>query len=326
VAAFEGAEDEHGAATFDIIVCHLAVLPEPAGPAAGAADLCARRSRRNYRDWGNARAGLQRREGCLMRVGIIGVGEIGRAIVHGLCVGPGPTPRLYLSPRSHAASTDLARRYPNVLVCAHNQEVADNADIVILAVPPTMLNDALTDLRIPVRTVVVSTLAGVTHDVLRRRLGDQVSIVRAIPLPAVRRRQGITAILPAQPDVKVLFDRLGGTLELEDDHAFATLSAATGSISTHLRYIETIAAWVGCHGVDPQTAGRYVRSMFAGIDLADTTRSLHELVTSHETAGGLNEELRRKWFDATGLDTALDSLLHRLTHNPEGPTQRRPSE
>jgi pyrroline-5-carboxylate reductase len=50
-------------------------------------------------------------------VGFIGVGEIAAAMVDGLCAGT-DTISVYLSPRGADTGAALARRYPQVQVCA----------------------------------------------------------------------------------------------------------------------------------------------------------------------------------------------------------------
>jgi pyrroline-5-carboxylate reductase len=251
-------------------------------------------------------------------IGIIGVGEIARAIVEGLCADGDAAPAVVLSPRGAAVSADLAGRYPSVRVGASNQEVADSASTVILSVRPDALHDALDGVRFAPGTVVISALAGVDHDELHAVLGPDVTVVRAIPLPAVRRRDSVTVIYPSHPEVAALFDRLGGALEVNDSAAFAALSAITGTLATHVHYLATIADWAGRHGVETAESDRYVRGMFMGLRdaLADHSRSLPELAADHETPGGLNEQIRRTWFDESNvaaLNDALDALLRRVS-------------
>ena len=250
-------------------------------------------------------------------VGIIGVGEIAGAIVDGPCTDPRGAPEVWLSPRGEATSEALARRYPGVRVCADNQAVADKASVLLITVRPDALDEALSEVRVPPGSVVVSAVAGVDHGELHRLLGQEVTIVRSIPLPAVRRRESVTAVYPAHPVATELFDRLGGTLDVPDGDAFAALSAATGTISAYLRFLALIADWTGRHGVEPAEADRYVRSIFGDLSrgLDDTSRSLSQLTTDHETPGGLNEQLRLAWLDtanAAALDAALDGLLLRV--------------
>lgn len=248
------------------------------------------------------------------RIGIIGVGEIARAIVEGLSDGVAERPEILLSPRGARTSADLARRHPNARVCAGNQEVADLADVVVIAVRPQHRAEALAGLRIDADRVVVSVMAGVATAELRRQLRTEAPLVRAIPLPGVRERRAVTVVHPSHPVVDDLFDRLGGALPVADEAAFGVFSALTATLSTHYAYLGALAAWAARQGVPAEDAERYLRGLFAGLGraLGGDPRPLDRLAADHETPGGINERVRTTWFDAANseaLTRALDGLL-----------------
>ncbi|MEV5301791.1 NAD(P)-binding domain-containing protein [Amycolatopsis methanolica] len=89
-----------------------------------------------------------------MRYGFVGAGEITAAIVEGLSTGDDP-PEVFLSPRGRAVSAALAERFPNVRVCASNQEVLDHAPVVVLGVPVYPENAAARELFTRVGSVLV---------------------------------------------------------------------------------------------------------------------------------------------------------------------------
>ncbi|MFJ7199007.1 MULTISPECIES: hypothetical protein [unclassified Streptomyces] len=60
-------------------------------------------------------------------IGIIGVGETGRANVDGLCDGVDHPPRIHLSPRGARTAAGPSQRYRNVRVCADNQDVENRS-------------------------------------------------------------------------------------------------------------------------------------------------------------------------------------------------------
>ncbi|MEJ3658013.1 hypothetical protein WEH80_34120 [Actinomycetes bacterium KLBMP 9759] len=104
---------------------------------------------------------------------------------------------------------------------------------------------------------------------------------------------------------------------MPDERAFAALSASTATISTHLAYLASVADWLARQGVRSEVADGYVRSIFAGVGrgLAEGTTPLTALVAAHETPTGINEQLRRAWFDESAHDTlheALDDVRTRL--------------
>jgi pyrroline-5-carboxylate reductase len=250
-------------------------------------------------------------------IGFVGVGEIARALVEGLSGGNGTVPRVLLSPRGAASAAQLASRFSNVLRCASNQEVADRSAILVLTIRPENRVDALHGLRISEETIVISVMAGVSHDELHGLMDTKAPIIRAIPLPAVRDRTSVTPTYPTHPASTELFNRLGGTLPVNDDVSFATLSAVSGTISGYFRYLSTIAGWAVRQGIPAEQAERYVRSVFMNLGpaLNDQGRSLAQLESDHETPGGINEQLRRTWLsdsNANALTKSLDALLERL--------------
>ncbi|MEV0387799.1 NAD(P)-binding domain-containing protein [Nonomuraea sp. NPDC050643] len=257
-------------------------------------------------------------EDTVKRIGIIGVGEIGRAIVVGLCDGAGTSPEVFLSPRGARTAAELSERYEGVRVCAGNQEVVDRSEAVIIAVRPPDRHEALAGLRVADDKIVVNVMAGVGTDDLRRMLATDAPLVRAIPLPAVRERRSVTVTYPSHPAVNALFERLGGALPVADEAAFNVFSALTGTLTTHYEYLATLTSWAVGHGIAADEADRYVRGLFqaVGRSLSDETRTLRQLAADHETPNGSNERVRTTWFtpaNAEALGKTLDGLLARLT-------------
>ncbi|WP_199546454.1 NAD(P)-binding domain-containing protein [Streptomyces sp. N35] len=250
----------------------------------------------------------------MKRIGLIGVGEIGRALVEGLCEGVDEAPEVYLSPRGAGTAAELAGRYRTVRVCSDNQAVVDSSEIVLIAVRRDQRHQALAGLRVHGDRTVVNVMAGVRNDELRKTLGGEAPIVRAIPLPTVRERRSVTVTCPSHPLVDALFEELGGVLPVADEAAFDVFSALTGTLTTHYAYLAALTAWAGEQGIAHDAAERYVRSLFQGVgrSLGDEAHTLQQLAADHETPGGNNERIRTTWFDeanSTALATALDGLL-----------------
>ncbi|WP_353946221.1 NAD(P)-binding domain-containing protein [Streptomyces sp. HUAS MG91] len=257
------------------------------------------------------------------RIGIIGVGELGRALVTGLCEGVENPPDVFLSPRGARTAAELSGRFATVRVCADNQEVADRASTLIIAVRPQDRAEALAGLRVggpggdTGGRVVVSVMAGVGVDEVRGLLRTAVPVVRAIPLPAVRERAAVTVTCPEHPGVDALFDRLGGALPVPDEATLDVFQTLTSTLTTHYWYLATLTAWAARQGVAPEDADRYVRGLFqaVGRSLGDDTRSVQRLAGDHETPRGTNERIRTTWFtpdNAEALTRALDGLLKDL--------------
>ncbi|MGW0736664.1 NAD(P)-binding domain-containing protein [Streptomyces sp. NPDC002851] len=250
----------------------------------------------------------------MKRIGIIGVGEIGRAIVTGLCDGAGTSPEVFLSPRGARTAAELSERYEGVQVCAGNQEVVDRSELVMIAVRRQDRHDALAGVRVDGDKVVVNVMAGVGNDDLRQTLATDAPLVRAIPLPAIRERRSVTVTYPSHPEVNSLFEQMGGVLPVADEAAFNVFSALTGTLTAHYWYLATLTSWAADQGITPDDADRYIRGLFQGVGraLSDESRSLSQLAADHETPNGNNERIRTTWFDpanSAALKKALDDLL-----------------
>ncbi|WP_077060907.1 NAD(P)-binding domain-containing protein [Streptomyces sp. MP131-18] len=253
-------------------------------------------------------------EGTVKRIGIIGVGELGRAVVTGLCDGGDESPEVFLSPRGARAAAELSGRYEGVQVCAGNQAVVDRSEMVLIAVRRQDRHEALAGLRVDDDKVVVNVMAGVSNDDLRRTLATDAPLVRAIPLPDVAERRCVTVTYPSHPVVDPFFEYLGGVLPVADEAAFNVFSALTGTLTTHYSYLATLTSWAIGQGIASEDADRYVRGLFqgAGRALSDEARSLHQLAANHETPNGNNERIRTTWFDSANsaaLAKVLDDLL-----------------
>ncbi|MFC9975728.1 NAD(P)-binding domain-containing protein [Spirillospora sp. NPDC127200] len=252
----------------------------------------------------------------MKRIGIIGVGEIGRAIVDGLHAGDGK-PQVLLSPRGARTAAELAERYEGARVCPDNQAVVDGSDIVVVAVRRQDRHDALAGLAVADDKIVINVMSGVGNDDLRRTLATGAALIRAIPLPAVRERRSVTVTCPSHPVVDSFFEDLGGALPVADEAAFNVFSALTGTLTTHYSYLAALTSWAVRHGIAPDDADDYVRSLFQGVgrSLDDRSRSLHRLAADHETPRGNNEHVRTAWFtpaNSEALTRTLDDLLARL--------------
>lgn len=249
-------------------------------------------------------------------LGILGVGEIGAAIVTGLCEGIDDTPAsILLSPRNAGRAAALAARYPTVDVAPDNQSLADRCWAVVLSVRPADGPAVLGGLRFRRDQEIVSVMAGVSHARLAPLVAPATEIARAIPLPPVSRRNGLTAVYPATAGARELFGRLGGAMEVAEEGAFEAMSAATGTVAAHLRYLSVISGWLSEQGVAPDAAALYVRRIFAGLaddldgspaDLDGSPADLDALTRAHATPGGINERFsamleRDGVFRAVGL-------------------------
>lgn len=130
-------------------------------------------------------------------IAILGVGNMGRALLGGLLRGHDVAPeQVRVTRRDTQALDALREEFPGLITTTDNAEAVQGADIVILAVKPQVVNEVIESIRghLAPNTLVISILAGVTTESLRESLGQDVPVVRAMPNTPALVDEGATAI------------------------------------------------------------------------------------------------------------------------------------
>jgi pyrroline-5-carboxylate reductase len=116
-------------------------------------------------------------------IGFIGAGNMARSLAGGLLHNDWQKSRLLLSDPDKQQRQAVEKTL-GVTVLANNNEVAAQADILVLAVKPQTLQSVSRELAAAVqkkRPLIISIAAGIRIDDLQRWLGGGLAIVRAMP-------------------------------------------------------------------------------------------------------------------------------------------------
>lgn len=252
-----------------------------------------------------------------MRIGFVGTGTITAHIVRGLKASPLADWPVLLSPRSHEVAQALAADLSGVAIAADNQQVVSRADVVVLAVRPQQAEAVIRPLIFDPARPVISLIATLPIARLRDWTGA-AHICRAIPLPFVENRKGVTPVMPPEPEAMQLFGVLGQALPAHDIATFDSYAAASALMGSWFGLVETAADWMQAQGVAEGDARAYLRALFGslGETLATSPLSPAALRQAHSTAGGLNEQLHAV-FQARGgaaaVTAGLSAVLARIS-------------
>jgi pyrroline-5-carboxylate reductase len=204
-----------------------------------------------------------------------------------------------------------------VRVATSNQAVVDASDVVVVCLLPADAAEVLAGLDFGAGHAVVSAVAGLPVARLAELVAPAADVARSIPLPAVATRESRTPVHPATPAVTGLFDRLGGSLVVDDETAYESVAAASATVAAHFRYLGTIADWLAGRGIPEAEARRYVATTFAALsdELDSAEADFAALARAHTTPGGLNEQFARD-LEVAGVyeevRAGLDAVLARI--------------
>jgi len=133
-----------------------------------------------------------------MRIGLIGCGHMGSAIVRGL-LGSGlcGTDDLMASARSQAGREKIVSSLG--IACGSNEETAAFADVLILAVKPVSYPEVTAQIAGALRDgcIVISLAPGISLEALDGMLQRPVKLVRAMPNTPAMVSEGMTGLCPA---------------------------------------------------------------------------------------------------------------------------------
>lgn len=247
-----------------------------------------------------------------MALGFVGTGTIAAAMVEGL-----GGEEIILSPRGAATAAELAARFAGVRVAADNQAVVDAAETVVLAIRPQVAEEVVRALRFRPGQRVVSLVAATTIGRLQDWIGPGVTLLRAVPLPFVAARSGVTPVFPPDPWTEALFDRLGTAVPCRTEAEFDLIAVGSALMGTYFGILQSAQDWLTGQGLEPAAARTYLAGLFAslGQTAAASTQDFSALRAEFSTRGGLNEQMARVFAETGGtaaLTAALDSVLTRV--------------
>ncbi|SPB13721.1 pyrroline-5-carboxylate reductase [Caballeronia novacaledonica] len=252
-----------------------------------------------------------------MRIGFIGTGTITEAVVTGMIRFGVAFERVALSPRNAGTAARLAALDARIEVCESNQHVLDASDVVCLAVVPQIAADVLSALTFDARHHVISFIAGTSLDRVRAFVRRSAKVLRAVPLPAVAAGKGSTAICPRDDIARALFAPLGEAVEVDDEHQFDALSAATATMAAFFALLEEQVSWLVAQGVPYASARSFLSGYHVGLahETTESAEPFSAMIGHASTPGGLNEQLNRELSErGTYADytQALDNIMRRV--------------
>lgn len=179
-----------------------------------------------------------------MKVSIIGAGAMGGAIAEGILQRNVLEPAdLIVSNRSVGKLTNLSER--GVTTTTDNREAVSQADWIILAVKPWLVEGVIVEIRdlLTEDKVIISVAAGIDSPNLRRWTKFIPSLFIAIPNIAIAQGQSMTFITPVSaPDevrdkVERFFGEMGKTCVCSESQLQAGMALASCGIAYAFRYI-----------------------------------------------------------------------------------------
>ena len=179
-----------------------------------------------------------------MKVAIIGAGNMGGAIALGMAKGTIVNAKnIVVADPSKANLDRLIQQVPEMNTTANNAEAVKDADIVILAVKPWLVEIVLKDLPLKEQQILVSIAAGVSTEKLAGYTNNGMTIFRLIPNTAISQMASMTfvtsnnATKEQQQLILDIFNEMGLAMPIQEKDMGAATALASCGIAYALKYI-----------------------------------------------------------------------------------------
>ncbi len=172
-------------------------------------------------------------------LGFIGGGQMAEAMIKGLLAAQvTEASRITVSEPLPERRTYLAKTYPGLKLVSDNQELIDQAEIVVLAVKPQVLAAVLAEIAPAVaqkNPLIISIAAGIPLRFLESRLPQGARVIRVMPNTPALVLAGISAYTPGKHATaedlalaRTILAALGECLELPETY-FDAVTGLSGS-------------------------------------------------------------------------------------------------
>jgi pyrroline-5-carboxylate reductase len=252
------------------------------------------------------------------RIVFVGGGNMASALIGGLIArGVSPTSLQAIDP-SASQREALAARFGITSHAASGEHVGQ-ADVLVLAVKPQQMHQAVDALAPQIATqLIISVAAGVRATDLSRWLGGYSRIVRTMPNTPALIGLGATglAMLAGGSNgdrtlAESIMQAVGQTVWVDDDSMLDAVTALSGSGPAYVfRFIESMIAAGTALGLSPEQSRQLALQTVSGAaQLASTSTEPVAVLRERVTSKGGTTAAALAVFEARGIDALVAQAM-----------------
>ncbi len=255
----------------------------------------------------------------MTNLAVIGVGDLADYTISGIRRG-GWEGDIRLSPRNADMAADLASRC-DCVVAESNQAAVDGAEIVMLAVRPAKVEEAMGSITLTSDQTLLSCAAGVSMERLAAAAtasGHDGRVVRAMPVNCARDGLSPTIIYPGDEDIMEFFRHCGPVYSAKDEAEFNAGTTLACVYGWFFALYGRIARHAESFGLDPDTARSMTLAMAAGAATraanaeGKSLKLLTEGIANEGTFTKRGLDLFEERDSLAGWEEAMDLLMDKL--------------
>ena len=208
----------------------------------------------------------------MAKIGFIGMGNMGYAMLKGVLSEFAPSDIVFSSPDREKCERIV--KETGIRYAESNAECGNNAKYIILAVKPQMYPTVLKNIEnvVTEESVVISIAPGITIASIKNALGSNIRVVMAMPNTPARVGEGMTGVSINASDLsfeeRVIIDKFFnsfGKVVYVDEKLMDGIVCASGSSPAYVyMFIEALADGVVKYGIKREDAYKLVAQTVLG--------------------------------------------------------------
>ncbi len=198
-----------------------------------------------------------------MKIGFIGIGNMGGAILSGYAASDSSSrDQLYAFDLNRSLCDSMKEMVPHLQLCKNSSDLCENSDLIIIGVKPQVIESVLEEISGSCRDkTVISMAAGINISVLEKHLGKDAAIIRIMPNTPAKVREAMIAMCRNANVDDAVFDEAAsifssiGRAEAVDENLIDCVIGVSGSSPAYTyMYIEALMGAAVDNGMDPDKA------------------------------------------------------------------------
>lgn len=257
------------------------------------------------------------------RIGIIGCGNMGEALLGRLSESMEKSTSLMVS-EMDSARRDYIRKKYRMIVEIDNNLVVKGSDVIILAIKPKDFEDVLkgeVSIGASDKKLIISIAAGITTRHIESVIGPEIPVVRVMPnMPAII-GEAVSAICAGSSadkkhmdTVREIFSMIGDVVEVEEKLMNA-VTAVSGTGPAYFFYLmETLIKSAVSLGLDKKAARELVvKTALGSAKLISELEADPEEMREKVTSKGGTTEAAFKVFKARRMDGIIKAAVKKAS-------------
>ncbi len=248
------------------------------------------------------------------KIGIIGCGNMGEALIRGM-MGGGFSPKAIFASDIRKERLNYIKKKAKVNIFSDGKKIAEKCSVIIIAVKPKDIKEILEKIRnfLNKKKTLISIAAGISTKFIEKIVGKEIPVIRVMPNTPALVGKGVSAISKGKyakrnhiSIAKTIMKSVGSVFEIKEN-LMDKVTAISGSGPAYLFYFtEGLIKAAKEFGIPEDFA---LKTIFGSAKLLEETGEKPEILRKKVTSPGGTTEAAIGWLEKKNWKKILTQAI-----------------